>query len=60
VSPLADQLSERGVPFVITSAYPSRDLPYTLQSAHQLRKPYTCADVLEHLASALTKNHRNN
>jgi CheY-like chemotaxis protein len=60
VSPLAIQLSERGVPFVITSAYQSRDLPHTLQSARQLRKPYTCSDVLEQLASALTKTHRNN
>ena len=60
VSPLANQLIERGVPFVITSAYQSRDLPQTLQSAQQLRKPYTCSDVLEHLASALTKTHRNN
>jgi CheY-like chemotaxis protein len=60
VSPLADHLSQRGVPFVVTSAYQSRDLPRTLQSAHQLRKPYTCSDVLENLASALTKTHRNN
>jgi CheY-like chemotaxis protein len=60
VSPLADQLSQRGVPFVLTSAYPSRDLPLPLQSAHQLRKPYTCSDVLEHLADVLTKPQTTN
>ena len=60
VSPLAAQLAERGVPFIITSAYDVHDLPYSLQSAHQLRKPYTSSDVLENLASALTKTHRNN
>ena len=51
VTPLADHLSRRGVPFVLTSAYRAGDLPLALQAAHQLRKPYTCSDVLEHLAS---------
>jgi CheY-like chemotaxis protein len=60
ISPLAAHLSERGVPFIVTSAYSSNDLPYALQSAHQLRKPYTSTDVLENLAAALTNNHRNN
>jgi CheY-like chemotaxis protein len=55
VSPLADQLSRRGVPFVLTSAYRAGDLPLDLQNAHQLRKPYTCSDVLEHLASIANK-----
>ena len=60
ISPLADQLRRRGVPFVITSAYPSLDLPLVLQDAHQLRKPYTCSDVLEHLAALLPQAVRNN
>jgi CheY-like chemotaxis protein len=60
ISPLAEQLRERGVPFVITSAYPSHDLPLVLQDANQLRKPYTCSDVLEHLVALLPESVRNN
>lgn len=60
VSPLAEQLRERGVPYVVTSAYRPRDLPRSLQSAIQLRKPYTDSDLLECLASALTASRRNN
>ena len=50
VSPLAEQLQQRGVPFLLTSAYQTRDLPRSLQSASQLRKPYTDTDLLERLS----------
>jgi CheY-like chemotaxis protein len=60
VSPLAEQLRERGVPFLLTSAYQPADLPRTLQSAAQLRKPYTDSDLLENLASVIARPRRNN
>lgn len=60
VSPLAEQLRERGVPFVLTSAYMPHELPLVLQSAIQLRKPYTDTDLLESLASVVKAPRRNN
>lgn len=60
VSPVAEQLRRRGVPFVLTSAYQAQDLPRTLQSAAQLRKPYTDSDLLERLASVARGPRRNN
>jgi CheY-like chemotaxis protein len=60
VSPLALQLQQRGVPFVLTSAYPERDLPLPLRSALQLRKPYTDDDVLDRLTELVNKKKRNN
>lgn len=60
VSPVAEQLRERGVPFVLTSAYQPSDLPRTLQSAVQLRKPYTDAELLDQLAFVVTRSHRRN
>lgn len=60
VSPLAEQLRERGVPFLLTSAYQPADLPRSLQSAAQLRKPYTDSDLLENLASVIARPRRNN
>jgi CheY-like chemotaxis protein len=60
VSPLARQLEQRGVPFVLTSAYPVRDLPLSLQSAVQLRKPYTDDDLLESLTGLVAEQKRNN
>jgi CheY-like chemotaxis protein len=57
VSPLADRLRERGVPFVLTSAYEARELPYALQSATQLRKPYTDLDLLDRLASLISERN---
>lgn len=60
ISPLAEQLRARGVPFVLTSAYRPGDLPRALQSAAQLRKPYTDSDLLEHLVSVLGIPRRNN
>lgn len=59
VSPLAEQLRERGVPFVLTSAYQPNDVPRALQNAIQLRKPYTDSDLLERLASIVVKSVRN-
>jgi CheY-like chemotaxis protein len=60
VSPLADELEHRGVPYLLTSAYPARDLPASLQAAPQLRKPYTDTDLLERLAALLPMRRRNN
>jgi CheY-like chemotaxis protein len=59
VSPLAEELSQRGVPFVLTSGYQGRDIPRSLQGARQLRKPYTTEDVLEQLAAVVAENPRN-
>jgi CheY-like chemotaxis protein len=60
VMPLAHYLAARGVPYVLTSAYPAADLPRELQSAAQLRKPYTDEDVLERLALLVAAKSRNN
>ena len=60
VSPLADQLERRGVPFLLTSAYPSDEVPHALQAAMQLRKPYTDEDLLERLAALIAAKRRNN
>jgi len=59
VSPLADQLRQRGVPFVLTSGYQGRDIPSSLQGAHLVRKPYTSEDMLEHLAAVVSEIPRN-
>jgi two-component SAPR family response regulator len=53
VSPLADQLRERGIPFVLTSAYSEHELPPGLIGEPQIRKPFTDREVLESLASVL-------
>jgi two-component SAPR family response regulator len=55
VSPLAAQLRERGVPFVLTSAYSEHELPPGLVGASQIRKPFTDREVLESLASVLAR-----
>lgn len=60
VSPLAERLRMRGVPFVITSAYQANEVPLALQDATQLRKPFTDSDVLERLASIVKRPLRNN
>jgi CheY-like chemotaxis protein len=60
VSPLAAQLSERGVPFLLTSAYEHDELPRALQSAAQLRKPYSDLDLLDGLAALMCSGTRNN
>ena len=60
VSPLAEQLRGRGVPFVLSSAYQQQELPRTLQSAIQLRKPYTDTDLLERLASVIVDARQRN
>lgn len=49
VCPLANELTQRGVPFLVTSAYQSSELPRVLRSAAFLRKPFTEDDVLEGL-----------
>lgn len=60
VSPLADQLEERGVPFLLTSAYQERDLPRSLQNASTLRKPFTDTQLLDSLSALLVTKSRNN
>lgn len=60
VSPLAQQLRERGVPFLLTSAYEHDELPRALQSATQLRKPYSDMDLLDGLAALIGDAPRNN
>lgn len=59
VSPVAERLRERGVPFVLTSAYQPDDVPRSLQDAAQLRKPFTDTDLLERLASVIKRRPRN-
>jgi two-component SAPR family response regulator len=56
VSPLAAQLRERGVPFVLTSAYSEHELPPGLTGETQVRKPFTDKEVLESLASVLARH----
>jgi CheY-like chemotaxis protein len=60
VSPLAKHLQHRGVPYVLTSAYKPTDLPQALQTASQLRKPYTDDDLLAQLAGLVKRKGRNN
>jgi CheY-like chemotaxis protein len=60
VMPLARHLAARGVPYVLTSAYAASDLPRELQSASQLRKPFTDDDVLARLALLIAAKSRNN
>jgi two-component SAPR family response regulator len=50
VSPLAELLRRCGVPFVLASAYHSRELPEELQGEAQLRKPFTDNELLLKLA----------
>jgi DNA-binding response OmpR family regulator len=56
VSPLAAQLRERGVPFVLTSAYSEHELPLALAREPQIRKPFTDKEVLAGLASVLARH----
>jgi DNA-binding response OmpR family regulator len=53
VSPLAHQLRERRIPFLLASAYQAGDVPRALQSAARLRKPFTDDDVLAGLTALL-------
>lgn len=46
----ASELTQSGVPILVTSAYESFELPQTLQSAAFLRKPFTEGDLLDGLA----------
>lgn len=50
VSPLTSELTQRGVPILVTSAYQCSELPKTLQSEAFLRKPFTDGDLLDGLA----------
>jgi CheY-like chemotaxis protein len=57
VSPLAIQLRERRIPFLLASAYQSGEVPRSLQSAARLRKPFTDSDVLSGLAALLQPSY---
>jgi DNA-binding response OmpR family regulator len=56
VSPLAVQLRERGIPFVLASAYSEHELPPELASERQIRKPFTDTEVLATLASVMLRH----
>ena len=56
VSPLAAQLRERGVGFVLTSACSEHELPVGLVGEPQIRKPFTDTEVLESLACVLARH----
>jgi CheY-like chemotaxis protein len=51
VFPLADLLSERGVPFIFATGYGERGIPERLRSAPTLQKPFRP----EELAEMITK-----
>jgi CheY-like chemotaxis protein len=57
VSPLAIQLRERRIPFLLASAYQSGEVPRSLRSAACLRKPFTDSDVLSGLAALLKPSY---
>jgi DNA-binding response OmpR family regulator len=51
VFPLCDVLSERDVPFILTSGYADWQMPDKWQDAPRLQKPYTIDQVQEALAA---------
>lgn len=50
---LCDALSEKGVPFVLTSGYADWELPDRWRHAPRLQKPYTIDQVEDALAALL-------
>jgi two-component SAPR family response regulator len=49
VYPVAEQLIERGIPFVFASGYGDWALPPTLRDQPRLMKPFTPAELEEHV-----------
>jgi CheY-like chemotaxis protein len=53
VVPVAQQLEQRGIPYVLTSGYRGDELPRLLQGAPHLRKPFADTDLLLVLSATL-------
>ena len=54
VFPLADQLAEKGVPFIFATGYGERGIPERLRAAPTLQKPFRpeeLADMIEKLTA---------
>jgi two-component SAPR family response regulator len=49
VYPVAEQLMERGIPFVFASGYGDWALPPSLRHRRRLMKPFTAAELEEHV-----------
>jgi len=52
VYPLADELAERGVPFVFLSGYMSADLPERFRAAPQIAKPHDPTVLIKQIRTA--------
>lgn len=50
VYPLADELTDRGIPFVLLSGYTAADLPPRFAEARRLSKPYESSRLIQELA----------
>ncbi|RXT56937.1 hypothetical protein B6S44_00335 [Bosea sp. Tri-44] len=54
-APIAAELADRGIPFVVVTGYGTLDLATdALQSAPRINKPFTPADIAAILAKLLT------
>lgn len=53
VTPVADVLEQRGVPFVFSTGYRARELPERFQKHTLVQKPYRDADLRRALGEAL-------
>jgi CheY-like chemotaxis protein len=53
--PIAEALSERGIPFVWTTGYGTGGLPKSLQNAPVLSKPFQQMDLEQALRAALAR-----
>jgi two-component SAPR family response regulator len=49
VYPVAEQLMQRGIPFVLASGYGNWALPPSLRDQRRLMKPFTAAELEEHV-----------
>jgi CheY-like chemotaxis protein len=48
--PLADQLAERGIPFLLLTGYDRADLPERLRAVPRITKPYDAMALVDQLA----------
>jgi CheY-like chemotaxis protein len=55
VYPLADELSERGLPFIFLTGYLAKDLPERFRSSPQVTKPYDPAVLIKKIQTAIAK-----
>lgn len=60
VFPLADQLVERGIPFIFCTGYGSSTLPADLQDRPVLTKPFTLDRLERAIEAAMTLKGRAN